>query len=57
MSNFTLKISNFEYSAPIYGDDPDYEGLVQGVVGQDEYLAPEMLNNPPFYKGVKVDIY
>ena len=56
MSNYTLKISNFQNAAPIQGDSRDYEGLVKGTIGKSDYAAPEMTEDA-YYKGVKVDIY
>ena len=52
--DFTLKISDFGFAAPIRGRDNS--GLLQTQLGTASYMAPEIHLGKP-YEGAKVDLF
>merc|ERR1712048_1468895 len=54
MGDFTLKVSDFGFAAPVGGRDGS--GLLQTQLGTASYMAPEIHLNKP-YEGAKVDLF
>ena len=52
--DFTLKVSDFGFAAPVGGRDGS--GLLQTQLGTASYMAPEIHLNKP-YEGAKVDLF
>ena len=52
--NFTLKLGDFGFVAPVAGKDGS--GRLKSLKGTRSYMAPEILARQP-YNGIKTDLF